>query len=75
MMTSSHSKRARLALAVQAVGGVSRIVLTSSMAVISAGHDPVAQLKEPEKQWTNPENADNYSKSKTMAEGAAWATL
>ena len=58
--------------AAHAAGGVSRVVLTSSMAAINSGHDPVAFLKEPEKQWTNLEKADNYSKSKTMAERAAW---
>src|SRR3569833_1188666 len=53
--------------------GVKRVVLTSSFAAIGYGH---AQREAPftEKDWTNPDGADvmPYSKSKTLAERAAW---
>jgi len=53
--------------------GVKRVVLTSSFAAIGYGH---TERAEPftEKDWTNPDGADvmPYTKSKTLAERAAW---
>ena len=53
--------------------GVKRVVLTSSFAAIGYGH---AEGHAPftEKDWTNPSGADvmPYTKSKTLAERAAW---
>jgi nucleoside-diphosphate-sugar epimerase len=53
--------------------GVKRVVLTSSFAAIGYGH-PEQQVPFTEKDWTNPEGADvmPYTKSKTLAERAAW---
>jgi nucleoside-diphosphate-sugar epimerase len=53
--------------------GVKRLVLTSSFAAIGYGHPPqTAPFNE--KDWTNPDAADvfPYTKSKTLAERAAW---
>lgn len=61
--------------AAQECGTVKRVVLTSSMAAIAAGHPEVDYLEKPDEQWSNMEKADNYSKSKTMAESAAWDYL
>jgi len=57
--------------------GVKKVVLTSSMAAIAAGHKregKTTHLDEPEKQWsiTDSKLCDNYSRSKTIAEKAAW---
>jgi len=52
---------------------VNRVVLTSSFAAIGYGHEP--QITPfTEKDWTNPEAKDvtPYTKSKTLAERAAW---
>jgi nucleoside-diphosphate-sugar epimerase len=53
--------------------GVKRVVLTSSFAAIGYGHQ---QRDTPftEKDWTEPSGADvmPYTKSKTLAERAAW---
>lgn len=53
--------------------GVKRVVLTSSFAAIGYGH---AERQTPftEQDWTNPAGADvmPYTKSKTLAERAAW---
>lgn len=53
--------------------GVKRVVLTSSFAAIGYGH-PERQEGFTEKDWTNPAGADvmPYTKSKTLAERAAW---
>jgi dihydroflavonol-4-reductase len=54
--------------------GVKRVVLTSSMAAIAYGHgDNRAEVSD-ETMWSNPEGPDNtpYTKSKTIAERAAW---
>lgn len=53
--------------------GVKRVVLTSSFAAIGYGHKP-QQAPFNENDWTDP-NADDvlpYTKSKTLAERAAW---
>src|SRR5579863_1749459 len=53
--------------------GVKRVVMTSSFAAIGYGHK---ERKEPftEADWTDPNGADvmPYTKSKTLAERAAW---
>lgn len=53
--------------------GVKRVVLTSSFAAIGYGHKP---QREPftESDWTDPNGDDltAYTKSKTLAERAAW---
>jgi dihydroflavonol-4-reductase len=54
--------------------GVKRVVMTSSMAAIAYGHgDNRAEVSD-ETMWSNPEGPDNtpYTKSKTIAERAAW---
>lgn len=54
--------------------GVKRVVMTSSMAAIAYGHgDSRAEVSD-ETMWSNPAGPDNtpYTKSKTIAERAAW---
>ncbi|MGA8740332.1 MAG: aldehyde reductase [Terracidiphilus sp.] len=53
--------------------GVKRVVMTSSFAAVGYGH-PEQQAPFTEKDWTNPSGADvmPYTKSKTLAERAAW---
>ena len=53
--------------------GVKRVVLTSSFAAIGYGHSERTEVFT-EKDWTNPNGADvmPYTKSKTLAERAAW---
>ena len=53
--------------------GVKRVVLTSSFAAVGYGH-PERQDVFTEKDWTNPAGPDvmPYTKSKTLAERAAW---
>ena len=53
-------------------GTVRRVVLTSSIAAISAGNtsDPTHPLTEAD--WSRPEQAAPYARSKTLAERAAW---
>ena len=54
-------------------GGVRRVVLTSSFAAIGYGQKP-QQAPFDESNWTNPDGAgvQPYTKSKTLAERAAW---
>lgn len=54
--------------------GARRVVMTSSMAAIAYGHgDNRAEVSD-ETMWSNPEGPDNtpYTRSKTIAEHAAW---
>ncbi|HXS77212.1 MAG TPA: aldehyde reductase [Terracidiphilus sp.] len=53
--------------------GVKRVVLTSSFAAIGYGH-PERQAPFSERDWTEPSGLDvmPYTKSKTLAERAAW---
>jgi nucleoside-diphosphate-sugar epimerase len=53
--------------------GVARVVLTSSFAAIGYGH-PQRDAPFDETSWTDPDGADvtPYTKSKTLAERAAW---
>eukprot|EP00124_Ichthyophonus_hoferi_P002195 Ihof_evm2s140 gene=Ihof_evmTU2s140 len=56
---------------------VKRVVLTSSMASVCYGHDSdILDTKVfNENDWTKPEGVDAYTKSKTLAEKAAWIFL
>src|SRR4029077_5064636 len=53
--------------------GVKRVVLTSSFAAIGYGHK-VREMPFDETDWTDPNGDDvaAYTKSKTLAERAAW---
>jgi nucleoside-diphosphate-sugar epimerase len=53
--------------------GVKRVVVTSSFAAVGYGH-PASHPTFTEKDWTDPNGADvlPYTKSKTLAERAAW---
>lgn len=51
--------------------GVKRVVLTSSFAAIGYGHAPRATPFD-ETTWTNADAVQPYTKSKTLAERAAW---
>ncbi len=53
--------------------GVERVVLTSSFAAVGYGH-PEQEAGFTEKDWTDPTQPDvmPYTKSKTLAERAAW---
>jgi len=54
--------------------GVKRVVMTSSMAAIAYGHAEERAEVSDETMWSNPAGPDNtpYTKSKTLAERAAW---
>ena len=56
-----------------AENGVKRVVLTSSVAAIAAGH-PDSKTHFDESDWSLPDSPtiDPYPKSKTLAESAAW---
>ena len=64
----------RVLRAAAASGTVKRVVLTSSVAAISAGHPGRADSPVlTEEDWSDLEASDDaYSKSKTLAERAAW---
>jgi nucleoside-diphosphate-sugar epimerase len=53
--------------------GVKRVVLTSSFAAVGYGHSP-QDVPFTERDWTDPNASDvmPYTKSKTLAERAAW---
>ena len=55
--------------------GVSRVVLTSSTAAISGSELPPGDTAFDETNWTNPADPDAsaYTRSKTLAEQAAWS--
>ncbi|MBI1361644.1 MAG: NAD-dependent epimerase/dehydratase family protein [Alphaproteobacteria bacterium] len=54
--------------------GVKRVVMTSSLAAIAYGHGDKRPDVADETLWSKPEGPDNtpYTKSKTLAERAAW---
>jgi dihydroflavonol-4-reductase len=53
-------------------GGVKRVVLVSSVAAVTAGHERESRTFT-ESDWTDISNTDYaYAKSKTLAEQAAW---
>ncbi|MEE9427414.1 MAG: aldehyde reductase [Paracoccaceae bacterium] len=55
--------------------GITRVVLTSSFAAVMRAKLPAGRTVFDESDWSDPKdpNIDAYSKSKTMAEQAAWA--
>lgn len=54
--------------------GAKRVVMTSSLAAIAYGHGDKPEQIYDETVWSNPDGKDNsvYTKSKTLAERAAW---
>ncbi len=54
--------------------GVRRVVLTSSVAAVRHGRAPSADAPYDEKDWTDPDDLRRtpYTRSKTIAERAAW---
>jgi dihydroflavonol-4-reductase len=62
------------ALRAAQAAGVRRVVLTSSIAAISGSPLPAGDVAYDETNWTNPDDPDitAYTKSKTLAEKAAW---
>ena len=52
--------------------GVRRVVLTSSLAAVSAGHPHDSSRVYSEDDWSIVERCPPYPKSKTLAERAAW---
>lgn len=61
-------------LAAAKAAGVKRVVMTSSLAAIGYGLGAQRPEVLDESHWSNPEGADNtaYTRSKTIAERAAW---
>lgn len=53
-------------------GTVRRVVLTSSIAAVTMGHDQDSDTVYTEEDWSNPDLCPAYAKSKTLAERAAW---
>jgi dihydroflavonol-4-reductase len=63
----------RVLRAAASSGTVRRVVLTSSVAAINAGHPGKAGSRVlTEEDWSDVDAADAYQKSKTLAERAAW---
>jgi len=61
--------------AAAAEDSVKRVILTSSVAAVRSGHDSAAKNKDKvftEEDWSIVEKCEPYSKSKTLAEKAAW---
>ena len=54
--------------------GITRVVMTSSTAAISGSPLPAGDVSYDETNWTDPDDPDitAYTKSKTLAERAAW---
>ncbi|MEE9388070.1 MAG: aldehyde reductase [Paracoccaceae bacterium] len=54
--------------------GIKRVVLTSSFAAVMRAKLPAGRTAYNESDWSDPQdpNIDTYSKSKTLAERAAW---
>ncbi|HWM01375.1 MAG TPA: NAD-dependent epimerase/dehydratase family protein [Actinophytocola sp.] len=55
-----------------AAAGVRRVVLTSSIAAVSAGRRPGDDRVRTEADWSDVDRSPAYPKSKTLAERAAW---
>lgn len=53
-----------------ALAGVTRVVLTSSVAAVRAGH--VEERVRTEADWSDVDRSSAYERSKTLAERAAW---
>ena len=62
----------RVLAACATAGGVSRVVLTSSLAAIASGRSDHGERVLTEADWSNPDRCEPYQKSKTLAERAAW---
>ncbi|WP_129668118.1 SDR family oxidoreductase [Phytoactinopolyspora endophytica] len=62
----------RVLRAAAASGTVKRVVLTSSIAAVSFGHDEHHPTLRTEQDWSVVERSPAYQKSKTLAERAAW---
>ena len=64
----------RRALRAAQRAGVARVVLTSSVAAISGAPLPAGETAYDETNWTDPDGpgVSTYSRSKTLAEQAAW---
>jgi len=62
----------RVLRAAAAAGTVKRVVLTSSLAAVTAGHDRRDTAMRTEADWSIVESSPAYQKSKTLAERAAW---
>ncbi len=61
------------ALKAAAAAGVSRVVMTSSVAAVAYGHDRDTTKVFDESDWSEPsKTVGAYEKSKTIAERAAW---
>lgn len=62
------------ALKAAKAAGVKRVVLTSSLAAVAYGHGDNRPPIADETHWSDPNGPDNtpYTKSKTLAERAAW---
>lgn len=62
------------AVAAHAAASVKRVVVTSSFAAVSGEPVPEAEKTYTEEDWTDPESTtiDAYTKSKVVAEKAAW---
>lgn len=62
------------ALRAAQAAGVNRVIMTSSTAAISGSPLPVGDTSYDETNWTDPDDPDitAYTKSKTLAERAAW---
>lgn len=63
----------RRVLGASARAGVRRVVVTSSIAAIVAGRPSGEERVRTEADWTDPDRAAPYARSKTLAERAAWA--
>jgi dihydroflavonol-4-reductase len=62
----------RVLRAAAASGTVRRVVLTSSTAAITSGHDRADRRVRTEADWSNVDRSSPYEKSKYYAERAAW---
>ncbi|MEV6277518.1 aldehyde reductase [Nocardia sp. NPDC051832] len=71
LITTAVEGTLRVLRAAAASGSVRRVVLTSSIAAITHGHD-VHDVVRTEADWSVVEKSAAYQKSKTLAERAAW---
>jgi dihydroflavonol-4-reductase len=52
--------------------GVRRVVMTSSLAAVTAGRSDDGERRRTEEDWSDLDRTAPYAKSKTLAERAAW---
>lgn len=62
----------RRVLEASARAGVRRVVMTSSLAAITAGRSGDGERRRTEEDWSDLDRTAPYAKSKTLAERAAW---